>query len=85
MNGMWIISGLGLLGTVFVSSGKRRRDAKGLVLTAVAVLTLTFVTFFVVGCGGGSMNATQRGTANIMVTATSGTTVHTTNVSLSVM
>jgi uncharacterized protein (TIGR03118 family) len=85
MNGMWIMSGLGLLGTVFVGSKKRRTGTKGSVLAAAAVVTLTFATFFAVGCGGGSMNATQRGTANIMVTATSGTTVHTTNVSLSVM
>ncbi len=83
--GTWMaMSGLGLLGTVVIGSDKRRKRGKRLLTYGAGLLVLLCVTFFAVGCGGGSMNAATRGTATVMVTATAGSDVHTTNITLNV-
>jgi hypothetical protein len=54
-------------------------------MTAIFVIVLAGTMLDSVGCGGGSSTgATNLGTASIAVTATSGTLMHTTMVTLTV-
>ncbi len=85
------IPALGLLGTFLAGSIRRRRRAgKRWILGLVSSLALVLVTFTLLaasGCGYGTNYAasgTQRGTATVMITGTSGTLSHSTSVTLTV-
>ena len=81
------LSALGFLGLVLASmrlqSGRRWTLAGG-----IAFLLMAGFVAFASGCGGGSgnngMNGTQRGTATVVVTGTSGSTMHSASVTLTV-
>ena len=85
------IPALGLLGTFLVDCIRRRRGAAkkwilGLV-SSVALLLLAAALFSASGCGYGTNytgNGTQRGTATVMITGTSGNLSHATSVTLTV-
>jgi hypothetical protein len=86
--GIWLpLPGIALVGAGFAGSRKRKLGfALGLVLLLSMMLMLA-------GCGGGGSSSnnggggtqgTPAGTYNVTVTATSGSTAHTTSVSLTV-
>jgi uncharacterized protein (TIGR03118 family) len=85
------IPALGLLGTFFFGSIKRRsrggeRWILGLV-SSFALLLMTAALLTASGCGYGTNyngNGTQRGTATVMITGTSGNLSHSTSVTLTV-
>ena len=80
-----LLTGLGLFGCfVFAPRGKRKRLVSTFA-SAVACLFIVGTLFASTACGGYSKNSqTNRGTASIMVTAMSGTMIHTTTLSLTV-
>jgi Subtilase family len=77
------LAGLGLLGIIFVSPGKRRRTT-ALLMSVVLMGVMTLL----VGCGTthatGTGATTPKGTSTITVTSTSGNVTHTATFSLTV-
>ena len=68
-----------------VWKGGKLRTARGSLLTTGAAVTIVALGLAIGGCGGyGSNTQPNRGTASIRVTAQSGTTSHTTTVSVTV-
>jgi len=91
MGAMLPMAGLGLFGMVIAESRRRKklqRRAPWIWLRyAFGILTLSTAAFVATGCGGyssSSSNGTPRGTTTMMVTATSGSITHSTNVTLTV-
>jgi uncharacterized protein (TIGR03118 family) len=93
MFGAWMpISALGVLGMMLVESRRRRHIVRQVwwrwISYACGLALLLVVFVGVSGCGGYSNNSmpsgTQRGTATVVITATSGSLSHSTNVSLTV-
>jgi len=96
MAGTWMpLSGLGLAGLVVVESRRRRRLLRRFwwrsISYACGLLLLAGVFVAISGCGGGNngagmggSNGTQRGASTVVVTATSGSISHSTNVALTV-
>ena len=90
------LTGLGLVGMVVVESRRRhrrllRRFWWRWISYACAFVLLLGIFVGISGCGGGSSSAsmsagdgTQRGAATVVITATSGSISHSTNVSLTV-
>jgi uncharacterized protein (TIGR03118 family) len=75
---------VGLVGAVMIGAGKKQTLASKC-LAAIFVIVLSGTMLESIGCGGGSSNGmTNLGTASIAVTATSGTLMHTTMVTLTV-
>jgi hypothetical protein len=77
---------LGLAGLLPVML--RRRKILNRFLTYGGTLTLLAISFTMAGCGGGMSSSmttpVAKGTSTVMVTATSGTVVHTTTFTLTV-
>jgi uncharacterized protein (TIGR03118 family) len=79
-----LFTGLGLFGCLFASVRTSRRRLFTLVLGGVAGLLILGTTLVSTGCGGSSNSQMNRGTASILVTATSGALSHTTTINLTV-
>jgi uncharacterized protein (TIGR03118 family) len=77
-------AGAGLFGCFLVGAGKPGRGLYSLLLAGVASTLIAGSLLATTGCGGGSSSAVNRGTASIVVTATSGAISHTTTVNLTV-
>lgn len=84
-SGTWLaLSGLGFLGVV-VGVEKKRRKLLSVLLGGSVVLVLAATLLGSIGCNSTSTMGTNRGTASIAITATSGTTLmHTAMVTLTV-
>jgi uncharacterized protein (TIGR03118 family) len=84
-SGMFLLSFLGLFGTVF-STRKRKPLAPKSILWTSALGLLLLVSLFALGCGGG--NSTTPTTSNsqvtLMVTGTAGAISHTTPVTITI-
>jgi uncharacterized protein (TIGR03118 family) len=78
-----LFTGLGLFGCFFASVKASRRRLFSLVLGGVAGLLILGTMLVSTGCGSSSSQA-NRGTASILVTATSGALSHTTTINLTV-
>jgi uncharacterized protein (TIGR03118 family) len=96
LSGTWMpLSAFGLVGMVVVESRRRRRLLRRFwwrwISYACGFVLLLGIFAGISGCGGGSSgatmgsgNGTQRGASTIVITATSGSLSHSTNVSLTV-
>ncbi len=78
-----LFTGLGLFGCFFARAGRSRRGLYSLLLAGFASALIAGSLLASTGCGGYSSQA-NRGTASIVVTATSGALRHTTTVNLTV-
>ena len=79
-----LLAGVGLFGCFFAGAGKSRRGLYSLLLAAFASTLLAGSLLASTGCGGGSSSQMNRGTASLVVTATSGAVSHTTTINLTV-
>jgi trimeric autotransporter adhesin len=77
-----LFSNVGLFGCFLVGAGKSRRGLYSLLLTGIAGTLIAGSLLASTGCGGGSQ--ANRGTASIVVTATSGALSHSTTINLTV-
>lgn len=73
--GMFVLSGLGLLGTVLTTSKRKPLGRKTILSVSMLGLVL-LASLFVVGCGSGSKTQTPISQVTVMVTGTSGTISH---------
>jgi hypothetical protein len=91
--GMWLpMTGIGLFGIVIAESRRRKKLRRRVwwhwlaYAFTIAVFSATLLS--VSGCGGygsgSGTNGTPRGTTTMMITATSGSITHSTNVTLTV-
>jgi uncharacterized protein (TIGR03118 family) len=78
-----LLAGVGLFGCFFAGAGRSRRGLYSLLLAGFATTLISGSLLASTGCGGGSSQA-NRGTASIVVTATSGALSHTTTINLTV-
>jgi uncharacterized protein (TIGR03118 family) len=81
--GVMLFTGLGLFGCFFVRAGRSRRGLYSLLLAGFASTLIAGSLLASTGCGGYNSQA-NRGTASIVVTATSGALSHTTTINLTV-
>jgi uncharacterized protein (TIGR03118 family) len=79
-----IFMGLGLFGCIIAGAGASRRRLLSLLLGGLASVLITGSLLASTGCGGSSSSQMNRGTASIVVTATSGALSHTTTINLAV-
>jgi len=79
-----LLAGVGLFGCFFAGSGRSRRGLYSLLLAGFASTRIAGSLVASTGCGGGSSSQANRGTASIVVTATSGALSHTTTINLTV-
>jgi hypothetical protein len=77
-----LFAGVGLFGCFLVGAGKSRRRLYSLLLTGIASTLIAGSLLASTGCGGGTQ--ANRGTASIVVTATSGALSHSTTINLTV-
>jgi hypothetical protein len=80
-----LLAGAGLFGCFFAGAGASRRRLYSLLLGGMASMLIAGSLLASTGCGGGS-NSSQmnRGTAALVVSATSGALSHTTTINLTV-
>jgi hypothetical protein len=78
-----LLAGVGLFGCFFAGTRKARRGLYSLLLAGFASTLIAGSLLASTGCGGYSSQA-NRGTASIVVTATSGALSHTTTINLTV-
>jgi hypothetical protein len=78
-----LLAGVGLFGCFFAGAGRSRRGLYSLLLAGFASTLIAGSLLASTGCGGSSSQA-NRGTASIVVTATSGALSHTTTINLTV-
>jgi len=84
MSAMWMaISGFGLFGMV-VGRSEKRKKLGAVLLSVIAIATISATLLGSVGCGGGGATAARPGSASVAVTAASGALMHTTMVTLTV-
>jgi uncharacterized protein (TIGR03118 family) len=76
-----LLAGVGLFGCFFAGARKARRGLYSLLLAGFASTLIAGSLLASTGCGGSQAN---RGTASIVVTATSGALSHTTTINLTV-
>jgi uncharacterized protein (TIGR03118 family) len=81
--GTWF-TGLGLFGCFFASVRQSRRRLLSLLLGGIGSLLIAGTLLASTGCGGSSSSQANRGTASIVVTATSGALSHTSTINLTV-
>ena len=81
--GMFLLPGLGLLGTVFAVRKRKPLTGKSVAWTAVLGLLL-FISLFALGCGSSSKGQTPASQANVIVTGTSGALTQTAALSVTV-
>ena len=79
-----LLAGVGLFGCFFAGAGRSRRGLYSLLLAGFASTLIAGSLVASTGCGGGSSSQANRGTASIVVTATSGALSHTTTINLTV-
>ena len=79
-----LLVGIGLFGCFFVEVRRSRRGLYSLLLAGFASTLIAGSLLASTGCGSGSSSQTNRGTASIVVTATSGALSHTTTINLTV-
>lgn len=79
-----LLAGVGLFGCFFAGAGRSRRGLYSLLLTGFATTLIAGSLLASTGCGGGNNSQANRGTASIVVTATSGALNHTTTINLTV-
>ena len=79
-----LLAGVGLFGCFFAGAGGSRRGLYSLLLAGFASTLIAGSLLASTGCGGGSSTQANRGTASIVVTATSGALSHTTTINLTV-
>lgn len=77
-----LLAGVGLFGCFFAGAGRSRRGLYSLLLSGFASTLIAGSLLASTGCGGSSQ--ANRGTASILVTATSGALSHTTTINLTV-
>jgi uncharacterized protein (TIGR03118 family) len=77
-----LLAGVGLFGCFFAGAGRSRRGLYSLLLAGFASTLIAGSLLASTGCGGSSQ--ANRGTASIVVTATSGALSHTTTINLTV-
>jgi uncharacterized protein (TIGR03118 family) len=78
-----LLASVGLFGCFFAAAGRSRRGLYSLLLAGFASTLIAGSLLASTGCGGGNGQA-NRGTASIIVTATSGALNHTTTITLTV-
>jgi hypothetical protein len=81
--GAWF-AGVGLLGCFVAGAGRSRRHPYSLVLTGFASMLIAGSLLASTGCGASYGKPSNRGTASIVVTATSGALIHTSTIRLTV-
>jgi hypothetical protein len=79
-----LLGGAGLFGCFFVGAGRSRRRLYSLLLAGFASTLIAGSLLASTGCGGASTSMANRGTASILVTATSGALRHTSTINLTV-
>ena len=79
-----LLAGVGLFGCFFAGAGRSRRGLYSLLLAGFASTLIAGSLLASTGCGGGNSSQANRGTASIVVTATSGALNHTTTINLTV-
>ena len=79
-----LLAGVGLFGCFFAGAGRSRRRLYSLLLAGFASTLIVGSLLASTGCGGGNNSQTNRGTASIVVTATSGALSHTSTINLTV-
>jgi hypothetical protein len=79
-----LLAGVGLFGCFFAGAGRSRRRLYSLLLAGFASTLIAGSLLASTGCGGGNNSQTNRGTASIVVTATSGALSHTATINLTV-
>jgi len=79
-----LLGGAGLFGCFFAGAGRSRRGLYSLLLAGFASTLIAGSLLASTGCGSGSSSLANRGTASIVVTATSGALSHTSTVNLTV-
>jgi hypothetical protein len=80
-----LLAGIGLFGCFFAGAGRSRRGLYSLLLAGFASTLIAGSLLASTGCGGSSSSSqANRGTASIVVTATSGALNHTTTINLTV-
>jgi hypothetical protein len=79
-----LLAGVGLFGCVFAGAGRSRRGLYSLLLAGFASTLIAGSLLALTGCGGASSSQANRGTASIVVTATSGALSHATTINLTV-
>lgn len=78
-----LLAGVGLFGCFLVGTGRSRRGPHSLLLAGFASTLIAASFLASTGCGGGNSHG-NRGTATIVVTATSGALSHTSTINLTV-
>jgi hypothetical protein len=81
--GMFVLPGLGLLGTV-LTTRKRKPLARKSILSMSILGLVLLVSLFAVGCGSGSKAQTPASQAPMMVTGTSGSITHSSAVTVNI-
>jgi hypothetical protein len=85
LNGVgMLLAGAGLFGCFFAGAGKSRRRLYSLLFAGLASMLIAGSVLASTGCGGYSNKQSNRGTASIVVTATSGALTHTSTIRLTV-
>ena len=79
-----LLGGAGLFGCFFAGAARSRRGVYSLLVAGVVRTLIAGALLASTGCGGGSSNQANRGTASIVVTATSGALSHTSTINLTV-